>query len=92
MAIYHANITIGASPTQVSSTVSPKQLVIIQNRSGNSAIYIGGIDTTASSYGHSLAAGASVTFGPGTQGHPIDLNELYIAGTADDIVNILAIT
>lgn len=92
MAFKHYDVTIGAAATQVSSTKTPVQWLFIHNTAQNSAIYIGSSTVTASSYGHTLAASEEVPIGPGTAGYPINLDEVYIFGTENDVVHVLAIT
>ena len=92
MAFNHKTVTIGATATALTSTHTPIQWLFILNENGNSAIYIGGSTVSATDYGHTMAADATVAIGTGTQGFPMNLEEVYVAGTADDKVHIMYIT
>lgn len=92
MAIKHYNVTIGASATQVSSTRTPIKLAIIHNTTGNSAIFIGDSTVTASIYGHTLASAGNLTIGPFSGEAPFSTDELYIAGTQNNVVHVLVVT
>lgn len=88
MAIKHYDVTLGAAATQISSTHKPCVEIIIQNTNGNSAIYIGDSTVTNLSYGHTLAADGILAL-DGTA-CSINIEEVYIFGTADDVVHVLA--
>jgi hypothetical protein len=62
MAISHERVSVGITPTQVSSNFAGKdgQTVSVQNPAGGATVYLGGEGVTTTSYGFELAAG--ITF------------------------------
>jgi len=93
MAIRHFDVTIGAAATQVSSTRYGIRHLVIQNISGNGAIYIGASTVSASSYGQTIADGATTAaIGPFSGGAPVNTTDVYIAGTQGKVVHCLCIT
>jgi len=95
MALKHYDITIGASATPVTSTAATRKGVLqatIQNTTQNNSIYVGDSSVTATSYGHKLAADESVTLGPFSGASYLSTAELYVAGTAAEVVHILIVT
>ena len=95
MAIKHYDITLEATATQITSTTATRKGVrqmVIQNTSGNSAIYLGDSTVTSTTYGYSVANGGTLTLGPFSGSAPYATDELYIFGTAQDVVHILVVT
>jgi hypothetical protein len=60
MAITHERVSIGITPTQVSSNFGGKdgQTVSVQNPAGGATVYLGGDGVTTTSYGYALVAGS----------------------------------
>ena len=80
--------TVAASATILNaSTVGCRQITIRAN-AGTSILYFGGSTVTAvPAFAHGyLNAGESWTFGPFAPGSGIKPSEIYIIGTADDIL------
>ena len=87
MAIKHYNVTIGAAAKPISTTRKGILQATIQNTSGNSAIFIGDSTVTGTVYGHTLAASAILTIGPFIGAAPLSTDEVYLAGTTNDVVH-----
>jgi hypothetical protein len=63
MAITHARVSIGITPTQISSDFAGKdgQAVLVQNPSNGTTVFLGGDGVTTTSYGFQLDAGSNFT-------------------------------
>jgi len=63
MAITHARIAIGITPTQISSSFGGRdgQAVLVQNPSNGATVYLGGEGVTTTAYGFQLDAGSNFT-------------------------------
>lgn len=93
MALIHLDITLTGSAQQVYATRKGIRQLIIQNPTGNSAVYVGGPTVSASSYGQSVAAGsASSVIGPFSGDAPVNTLGVYVNGTAEDVIHALLIT
>lgn len=93
MALIHLDITIGTDPAPVYATRKGIRQLIIENPSGNSAVYVGGSTVSSSSYGESLAAGTKTSvIGPFSGDAPVNTLEVYITGTENDVIHGLLIT
>lgn len=90
--INNIQVTIGSGVTQVStSSVSVKQ-VTFQNNAAHS-IRVGGVKTT-SSLGTLVSGGSpggATTLGDGIT-YSSDLREWYIAGTQNDVIDVMYVT
>ena len=92
MAVNMLNLTLSGT-TRVTATRIPVQQVIIHNPTGNGSITIGTSAMDATNYGFLVAAAAnSPSIGPFSSGAPLNLNELYIRGTDDQVVRVFYIT
>jgi hypothetical protein len=93
MALHSLDLTIGAAATQATSIITPCRHIHITNPTGNSAITFGGPEVgSGDATGVSVAAGASAEIGPFSADSPVGLNELYIDGTENDVVQITYVT
>ena len=96
MALRLLQITIGASATRVTPTHTPCLHAIIEADDGNSnAAFVGGSDVTSANgvrLNNSATAPGRTEIGPFSGAAPFDLSEVYIAGTQNEKVNILAVT
>jgi hypothetical protein len=63
MAILHERVSIGITPTQVSSNFAGKdgQTVSVQNPTGGATVYLGGEGVTTTSYGFELVEDVTFT-------------------------------
>jgi hypothetical protein len=89
MALGHIDLTIGASTTRVASTHTPCSWVAILGPTN--AAYVGeSSSTSASVYGYKFAAASAVPLiiGPFDRAG-VNLEELWISGTQNDVVHIL---
>ena len=92
MSVSMVNVTLSGT-TQITATRIPVQQVIIHNPTGNGSITIGTSAMDATNYGFLVAAGAnSPSIGPFSASAPLNLNELYLRGTDDQIVRVFYIT
>ena len=91
MSIKLLQVTIGAAATQVSATSVPVRSVTFQNNAAHSCRV--GDSTVTSSKGILIAQGTpggSNFTGTGNQ-YNTDLNEWWIAGTQNDVIDILIV-
>ena len=93
MAINTFQVTIGAGVTRATTSKTPMRQVTIQNNSAH--ICRVGDSNTTTSRGYSLepgttSFGGAVTWG-GLSSYDLDLSEIYIAGTAADVIDIIYI-
>lgn len=82
-------VTLGATATRVTTTQTACKQIIIQNTASN-VCRVGGSGVTASKgikLAASAAANSSVTFGP-FDGNPLELEDFYIFGTANDVIDV----
>ena len=92
MAVGMVSVTLSGT-TQVTATRIPVQQVIIHNPTGNGSVTVGTSAMDATDYGFLVAAGAnSPAIGPFSASAPLNLNELYLRGTDDQIVRVFYIT
>lgn len=79
-------VTIGAAATQFSTTnISVRQVIVQNNGSNTMRIGDAAVSTTR---GAKLLAGGSLNLGPFTD-HPEDLKNWWVAGTQNDVVDII---
>ncbi|SRR6266481_7736145 len=89
--IHTLQVTIGASATKVSTAQLLVYQVTVQNNASH-AVRVGD-STASSSVGALLASGSpggSVNFGP-LPFKAIDLSKLYVAGTQNDVIDVVYI-
>jgi hypothetical protein len=81
--------TVAASAKALDSTVTTAcRQITIRANAGTSIMYFGGSDVTAvpaNAHGY-LNAGESWTFGPFSPGSGIKPSDIYIIGTASDVL------
>ena len=93
MALIHIDLTLSGAAERLYTTRKGIRQLIIQNPTGNSAIYIGGSTVSATSYGQTVAAGAASTvLGPFSGDAPVNTSEVYVIGTLNDVIHALLIT
>jgi hypothetical protein len=95
MALKHYNLTMTGAAVPITSTTATRKGIryaLIHNTGNNSSIYIGDSTVSASSFGHTLASSEEVIIGPFSGDAPLSTAELYIHGTAQDIVHVLVVT
>lgn len=82
-------VTLGAAATRVTTTRTPCKQIIFQNTAGNVARI--GDSTVSATKGIKLAASAAansiVSLGP-FDTHPLELEDYYIFGTENDLIDI----
>lgn len=80
--------TVKASATILANNDQPCRLLTIRLESGAAGdVMFGNSDVTSGANRHGfLAAGESWTFGPYTFGSGIRPSEIYVVGTADDLL------
>jgi hypothetical protein len=85
MAISHERVTIGNTATQVSSNFGGKdgQTVAVQNPSGGSTVYLGGVGVTTGEYGFELLADTTFTI------EMQDGEKLFGVTTTNQTVNVI---
>lgn len=94
MALIHIDLTLNGAAQQLYSTARKgiRQL-IIQNPTGNDAVYVGGSTVSANSYGQAVAAAtASSVLGPFSGDAPVNTSEVYVKGTNNNVIHALLIT
>lgn len=92
MAVVLAQITLGASATQLSATGLRCRQLIIQNNSTHSMRF--GDSTVSATKGILLASGSpggSINSGPAVVYHT-DLFDWWVFGTAADVVDVLFVS
>lgn len=80
--------TVVDSATVLNSSTVPHSVITIRSNAGNGILYFGDSDVTAvpaNAHGY-LNAGESWTFGPFSEGKGIRPADIYIIGTADDVL------
>ena len=92
MSVGMVNVTLSGT-TQITATRIPVQQVIIHNPTGNGSVTVGTSAMDATNYGFLVAAGAnSPPIGPFSASAPLNLNELYLRGTDDQVVRVFYIS
>ena len=99
MAIKRLQVTIGAAaaqPTRFTATRTPCYYVIIEADDGNSNPAFVGPSAVTTANGvrlnNSATAPGRMELGPFSAVAPLNLSELYVAGTQNEIVNVLYVT
>jgi hypothetical protein len=93
MALIHIDLTLTGSAQLVYSTRKGIRQLIIQNPTGNSAVYVGTATVSASRYGQTVAAGsASSVLGPFSGDAPVNTSEVYVSGTQGNVIHALMVT
>ena len=96
MALKRFQVTIGAAATQVTATRTPCRHAIIEADDGNSnAAFVGTSDVTSANgirLNNSATAPGRMEIGPFSGDAPFNLSEVYVAGTLNETVNVLAVT
>jgi hypothetical protein len=96
MALIQFNVTLGSGATPVTNTRTPVYFVRIESDSGNALVKFGNSSLSSANYAGSVVANTatadnSVTIGPFV-GYLLNLNDLYLLGTAGQTVRITAIS
>lgn len=92
MAFHHIDVTLSGN-TRVTATNTPVRQVLVHNTTGNAAVLVGDSDLSATSYGLSIAAGATQEVAGSFSGDaPVNLNEIYLRGTDAQVVHVLYVT
>lgn len=92
MAFRTMNKTLSGGNDRLTSTHTPVKWVNVYNPTGNSAVLVGDSNISAAVYGFSIGAAAS---GPaiGPLAEPsFNLEDIYLRGTASDIVRVSYLT
>jgi hypothetical protein len=93
MALTLLQVILAATPTQVIAAVTPVRQVIIESDDGNSNAAWVGDSAVATDTGilltNSSTVPGRVVLGPFSGDAPFNLNEVYVIGTAAELVNIL---
>lgn len=97
MALRHLDVSLTGGTDRVIAPVAqgttyPCCQIIIFNLTGNGALLVGGSTLSASSFGYSIAANASLTLGPFSGVAPMALSDLYLRGTNGNVAHIIYIT
>ena len=80
--------TVSGTATVLDSSEIPMRQITVRAKAGTSIMYFGGSDVTAvpaNAHGY-INAGESWTFGPFSAGSGIKPTEIYIIGTAADVL------
>jgi hypothetical protein len=98
MALRRLQVTIGAvadQPTRFTVTRVPARHIIIESDDGNSnPVFIGNASVTSANgirLHNSATVPGRMELGPFSGDAPVNINELYVAGTANEIINVLYI-
>lgn len=89
MSIANYQVTVGAATTVCSSTSIPARQVVISNNGGHS-IRVGD-STTSSTKGILIATATNYTLGQ-MDAYTLNLNQLYINGTQNDVIDVVVIS
>ena len=80
--------TVAATAGALDSSDTPCRQITIRSKAGNSILYFGNSDVTATptnAHGY-LNAGESWTFGPYSPGSGVRPEQIFIIGTASDVL------
>jgi hypothetical protein len=93
MAFHTMTFSLTGGADRLFPTNKPVRQVILANALGNDPVLVGDSTLTASIYGFSIAANTSApTLGPFSGEQPFSLSELYVKGTAAQILRVMYIT
>ena len=87
MSLRTLQVTIGAGVTQASATSIPVRQVIIQNNAAHKVIV--GDSNVSASRGIVLQVGGGSVEGGALNCSSCDLNEIWLAGTQNDVIDFL---
>lgn len=90
MAAHHLTVELGSTATRLSASSVNVQEIQLESETGNADMKVGGASVTATDYGRTLEAGPTKSIKmSGTQGQPLNLNSVYLFGTATQKVHVL---
>lgn len=90
MAVHLLQVTIGAGTrTQVSATAIQARQAMFQNN-GSNAMRLGDSTTTTTKGANLVASGGTLNSGP-LMVQQVDLSQWYVAGTQNDVLDVIYI-
>lgn len=93
MAFHHLDVTLTGNSQQLISVHTPVKQVLIHNTAGNATLSVGDKNLSASSFGFTVAGGAtSPSLGPFSGETPFNLDEVRVIGTAPQVIHVTYIT
>jgi hypothetical protein len=93
MAWHTLNKTLTGNNDQVTTTHIPVRQVLIFNDTGNGTLLVGDKNISATVYGFAVAAATvGPSIGPFSNQLPLNLEEIWLRGTNNNIVRIAYVT